>query len=314
MPAPVSVVIPTKDRADLLALTLGSVAAQSRPPAEVVVADDGSTDHTPEVVRAAGAVLLENPAGGWGPSAARNAGFERASSPLVHFVDSDDLLLPEALERLAAALERDPDAPFAYGRGLAARRDDRGWEPDSLIRPHDAELREPLCSLFARCYVPSGGAMVRTEAMRSVGGFDPQVRWGEDHHLWVRLALRGTPASIQEVACIHRRHAGNTQEAATHLLVGRPAMLGLADAEPRLRPCLPRKLGVELCEVAVGLAKARRPGPALAESARTLSSRGGRGTILAEAARHFRRRRAARREALELWESSPELRDWLAAY
>src|SRR4051812_31835494 len=122
----VSVVVPTFNRAELLDHTLRSLEEQTTPPAEVVVVDDGSTDATAEILAGREVTVVRNPDGGWGPARARNAGLGRVSTDYVAFVDSDDLLLPDALERLRALLESDPDAPFAYGCALAVSRAENG--------------------------------------------------------------------------------------------------------------------------------------------------------------------------------------------
>ena len=117
--SPVSVVVPTFNRARLLESTLGSLLAQDPRP-HVIVVDDGSTDDTAAVLERFGVEVVANPPGGWGAGRARNAGLERVTTPLVAFVDSDDLLFPGALATLAAALAEAPSAPFASR--LRARR------------------------------------------------------------------------------------------------------------------------------------------------------------------------------------------------
>ena len=138
VPEQISVVIPTKDRAALLAQTLRSVAEQTVRVGDVIVADYGSTDSTSELLRQAGATHVCNPAGGWGPAAARNAGLARVETEFVTFVDSDDLLLPGAIESLLLALGRRQDAPFSFGQGLAAARLADGWAPHGSIGPDRA--------------------------------------------------------------------------------------------------------------------------------------------------------------------------------
>ncbi len=179
----VSVVIPTKNRAPLLVETLRSLREQTVPPARIVVADDGSTDETADVVQAFDVVYLREPEGGWGVSGGRNAGLAAVETDYVAFIDSDDLLHPRAHEQLSSALDRQPEAPFAYGRALSAHRNGDGWRPESLITTHAAELEEPLCSLFARNSVHLSGAVARVAAVRAVGGYVPGIPFSEDHHL-----------------------------------------------------------------------------------------------------------------------------------
>src|SRR5438270_8801728 len=265
----VSVVIPTKDRARLLEQTLRSVGEQTLPPSEVIVADDGSTDDTEAVVRAAGARHVLNTAGGWGPSAARNAGLSAASFGAVSFIDSDDLLHPCALERLYAALRAQPRAPFAFGHALVARRSESGWSSEGVIRPSDDERRDFLCSLFARNSVPSGGALVDREIAMDLGGFDTRMVYAEDHAFWLSLARRGEPAYVPEIVCIHRRHGGNRWSPALSPADERLIDV-LAQADERLSACLPRRRGVQLCEVSIDALHKRSPRQLLAAISRLL--------------------------------------------
>jgi glycosyltransferase involved in cell wall biosynthesis len=308
----VSVVIPTRDRARLLEQTLRSVAGQTVPPREVIVADDGSTDETEEVIRAAGARHIRNAAGGWGPSAARNAGLAAASCELVSFIDSDDLMPPQALERLSGALEDRPDAPFAFGHALVARREDHGWSSEGVIRPSPQERENFLCSLFVRNSIPSGGALVNREIAAELGGFDTRMVFAEDHAFWLSLARRGEPAYVPEIVCIHRRHGGNRWSPAISP-TDEQLIDVLAEDDERLAPCLPSRRGVQLCEVAIDALHRRSPRELAGAVSRLLVRNPHRLEILRAAVHHFRMRRspAERRAPLE---DDAALRDWLATY
>src|SRR5207245_8530382 len=100
--AAVSVVVPTRDRAGYLEVTLASVADQDFAASyEVIVVDDGSGDRTPEVIARAGVrSIVQDPP--QGPNAARNAGVRAASADLIAFVD-DDVFAPR--EGLRARVE-----------------------------------------------------------------------------------------------------------------------------------------------------------------------------------------------------------------
>jgi glycosyltransferase involved in cell wall biosynthesis len=308
----VTVVVPTKDRAELLGQTLRSIREQSAPPAEVIVADDGSTDHTAEVLAAAGATRVYNPNGDWGASAARNAGLERVSTEFVAFLDSDDLLLPGALAALERALLASPAAPFAYGQGLAARLRAGGWEPEGLIRAERGEIEWPLCGIFARNCVPSAGALVRVAAVREVGGYAQDVVWTEDHHLWVRLVLLGPPAHVDELVCIHRRHPGNRHTPAL-AAADSEAILALAREDPRLQACLGDRLGVEICEVSLSLLK-QRPWRVPFEARRLLRGLPNKRGIVRRAVAHWRDRRRWAHDGRRLWRHQDGLRRWLSTY
>src|SRR3712207_5841452 len=96
--APVTVVIPVFNRRELLGRALRSVAHQSVQPSSIVVVDDGSTDGSAKVAQRFGVdVIRQRNAGS---SSARNAGLERASTPWVALLDSDDMWFPDHLETL----------------------------------------------------------------------------------------------------------------------------------------------------------------------------------------------------------------------
>ncbi|MGZ8648691.1 MAG: glycosyltransferase family A protein [Solirubrobacteraceae bacterium] len=308
--SPVSVVVPTYNRARLLQSTLGSLLSQ-QPRPHVIVVDDGSTDATPAVLERFPVEVVANPAGGWGAGRARNAGLERVTTPLVAFVDSDDLLLPGALVALEAALAQAPSAPFASGGALSARREGGHWIPEGFVTPVPAELDDPLGSLYARNWVPSAGALVRTDAARAVGGYDPSLVFSEDHHFWLRLALRDAPAHSRALVAVHRRHPSNRHGAMT-AQADDATITALADDEPRFAARRPERLGVRLCEAAIEAAKARSPRRVVALAA-GLAAEPARAEILRAAARHWRRRRTSHALALRIWRDRPDVRDWLGA-
>jgi glycosyltransferase involved in cell wall biosynthesis len=310
----ITVVIPTKDRAELLRQTLRSLEEQTLPATELLIADDGSTDETEQLVHAAGARYLRNPGGGWGAAGARNAGLRAAQCRYVAFLDSDDLLHPRALERLHAALAARPQAPFAFGNALAAFRDDAsGWISEGLIGPSGFELRDFLCNLYARNSVPSGGVLVHRELALELGGFDTRIVFIEDHAFWLSLARRGEPVYVPEVVCIHRRHTGNRMSPAVATGDDR-FITDLAREDDRLVPCMPRRRGVQLCDISVDAFHRRSPRELSAAVMRLLVRGPGRLQVLRAAGQHFRMRRFSAAAGAALLEGDGELRDWLATY
>lgn len=207
----VSVIIPTYNRAAMLRETLKSVMSQTVPPAEVVVVDDGSTDDTPGVVRefegAGPAVIyLRLPhSNRRGPI--RNAGVAASTSPLLAFLDSDDLWEPARLGRQLEEWERAPGAGFAFCK--IRRFDETGifgapWPPPTA-RPGGAILGDLLEEPLA------GGStlMAKRQAFERVGGFH-DLRLNEDYELTLRLAAHYEASYVPEPLVLVREHAGRT--------------------------------------------------------------------------------------------------------
>jgi glycosyltransferase involved in cell wall biosynthesis len=309
----VTVVIPTYNRAQLLAQTLSSVFAQQPMPCEVIVVDDGSTDGTLEYLESVDVSVLRNERGGWGPARGRNEGFKRTSSEFVAFLDSDDLLLPGALERLERALDESSAAPFAFGRCLTALKEDGRWRATGLMTVDAEEMDSPLRSLFARNFVPSVGTVARAEAVRKIGGYPETTAFAEDHYFWLRLAQLADPVFVPLLTSVYRVHAGN-RHSPTMAAREVEEYLAVAREDPRLTPCIPARLGVALCgSFTANLGPGDR-GNAFASVRKNLLTRSHKAEILRAAVKHWRDRRRWVAEGLHLWEEDDELRAWLALY
>ncbi|QNP74395.1 glycosyltransferase [Streptomyces roseirectus] len=226
-----TVVIPTYNRAELLRGTLTALAANRPPdegPFEVVVADDGSTDHTREVVRESGDRLTVRHVfqedRGFRAAAARNAGARPASAPVLVFLDAGVRPGPDFVRAHLAAHARGRRAVIGYTHGYrpdlsppdvlaAARRD---LAPAEAVRRHgDADalrdVRQPVFERFgydlADALVPwqwfwSVNCSVNTSDFRAAGGFDEDFRsWGgEDLDLGYRLHRGGTAFTVSRAA------------------------------------------------------------------------------------------------------------------
>jgi len=309
----IAVVIPTHNRRELLQQTLRTVLAQTAPPAEVIVVDDGSDDGTAGLLEGLPVTVVTNPAGGWGPSRARNEGLDRVKSRLVAFLDSDDLLLPRALEVLGAALGADPRPTFAFGTCLLAERTAAGWRIDGEMGPEPADLDDPLTSLYARNFVPSVGTVVRTAAAFAVGGFPRVTTFAEDHYFWLLLARSADPVFVGELTGVHRGHPGNRHspaKAEDEL----EAFLALAVEDKRLEAAVPDRLGVSLAE-SLGPAVKSGDVRGTVRALRTnLLSRPSKAAILRRAVHHVRSRRHREAQSRARRSNDEQLTAWLAAH
>ncbi len=109
----ISVVIPAHNEANRIAGALESVLAQTRPPLEILVVDDGSTDDTAGVAERFGARVIAHQKN-LGISAARNRGIDEATGEWIALLDADDRWMPERLEWLARASAARPEIDFGF--------------------------------------------------------------------------------------------------------------------------------------------------------------------------------------------------------
>jgi hypothetical protein len=203
----VSVIVPVYNEAGRVGGALESVRRSRLRDLELVVVDDGSVDGSLEVVREWMRAnisipgLLLRQAANRGLPASRNAAIEHARGEEVLPLDADNRIYPHCLERLTAALDSDPAAPFAYG--ILQTFDDAG--PRGVIGYFDwapARLR--------RWNYIDALALIRKRALLEVGGFATDIRlygW-EDYDLWCAFAARGMrPVHVREIVGRYRRSA-----------------------------------------------------------------------------------------------------------
>jgi hypothetical protein len=180
----VSVVIPTYNYGRYVGEAIDSALAQSAPPHEVIVVDDGSTDDTPAVLaRYAGRVRVIRQANA-GLSAARNAGIRAAGGEWVAFLDSDDAFHPRKLELQLAAAARRPDLHLIATDAFSA-------EPLAWAAADDPPLAAVSApDIAVRTVFPPSSVLARRACFAAVGLFDPDLRSVEDRDMWVRVAVR----------------------------------------------------------------------------------------------------------------------------
>lgn len=188
-----SVIVPVYNAAAFLADTIESVRRQTVRDWELILVDDGSTDNSLECLqRMAEPRIQIRHQTNQGPSAARNHGLRVASAPCVFFLDSDDCLAADALERLLAPLDADPGLVAAYGE--VATMDEAGLPIGSGAKPlfNARPSGDVVAALVQRNFIVTGGALcLRREAALAVGAFREDLHVAEDLEFWCRLALHG---------------------------------------------------------------------------------------------------------------------------
>jgi glycosyltransferase involved in cell wall biosynthesis len=186
----VSVVIPTRNRAELIGRAIRSVLAQTMSDLELIVVDDASTDATVAAVQQFEDSRLRNvrlPENGR-QSRALNEGIGRARAEWVAFLDDDDEWLPHKLEAQLARLSEAPDASAVYCRCKVMTSEGlRGPMTRSALP--EGDITDALLS--RRMLITPSGYVVRREALFSVGGFDEALFASQDMDLWLRLCQAG---------------------------------------------------------------------------------------------------------------------------
>jgi glycosyltransferase involved in cell wall biosynthesis len=207
----VSIIIPVWNGASTLAETLGSVQKQTFRDFRTIIVDDGSTDDTPNIARrfceSDPRFSLVSQAHA-GVSAARNNGIQQTDSRWIAFLDADDVWFPEKLERQMALSREDSRANFLFTDYLLwdGRRDLRRAYLEDRPLPEGDTLHH----LIFDCSYLTSTVAVRRESLLNAGLFDPEVPFGEDWLLWLRIAEQGIWArGCREPLARYRRWPGS---------------------------------------------------------------------------------------------------------
>jgi glycosyltransferase involved in cell wall biosynthesis len=200
----VSVVIPTHNYARYVGQAIRSALCQGYRPVDVIVVDDGSTDHTPAVLQEfAGAIDVVR-LDGAGVSAARNAGLARARGEYIVLLDADDLLMPGGLAAQVRRLDGRPDIHAVIGEWYTyVVRADAAFRSRSFLYGADA-----LPLLLRQNIVGTPSAiLLRRAALSAAGGFDTSLSYAADWDMWLRLAKLGCRFSrIHRPVATYRVH------------------------------------------------------------------------------------------------------------
>jgi glycosyltransferase involved in cell wall biosynthesis len=203
----VSVVIPNHNYARFLPQAIESVLEQRYEALEVLVVDDGSTDHSRDVLsRYEGRVrLFLQPKGG--VAGARNRGIAESRGELVAFLDSDDFWLPGKLSRQVALLESGDFGMVYCGLRLVS---EEGEVLGEIREGLSGSVLQPL-ALLEEPGIPASGstALVRRECLDRVGFFEPALSTSADWDLWRRIASGYSIGMVREALAGYRLHANS---------------------------------------------------------------------------------------------------------
>lgn len=205
--AKVDILIPAYNAARYLPAALDSVIAQTLQDWHIVLVDDGSTDHTPEIIAPyigrLGPRLQYIRQANQGLPASRNVAIRNSSSDLIALLDADDVWLPNRLEESVRCFEGRPEVGLAYGlitqidpdgRLLGTFRGNERWA-QGRIAPY---------IYMRKVQLPCPTLTFRRVAVNAVGVFDETMLATEDRDLWFRIALRYEVAFIPKVIAHYR--------------------------------------------------------------------------------------------------------------
>jgi len=213
----VSIIIPSYKTADLIAVCLDSVFAQTYTDFEAMVINDGSPD-TPELEKVLQPYMdrivyikQENKRA----AGARNNAIRQARGEFVAFLDSDDTWLPDHLASQMQLIADDPSLDLVYSNALLVG-DPENEQEFMEVCPSRGEATFPAL-IVERCQIPISTVVARRQKLIDAGLFDEKLPRCDDYDMWVRTAFSG--AKI-----------GYRRKVQARLFIGRPGSLGQSRA------------------------------------------------------------------------------------
>lgn len=205
----ISLVVPTFNHGNYIRETILSATRQTRPSFEIIVIDDGSTDGTEGVVREFERVRYIRQENG-GVSAARNRGVAESTGDLIAFLDADDTWEPTKLEKQVAKFAEDPEIGLVHC-GMREFDSETGETIELHLDGGEGWVAEEL-ALWEKPVIigPGGSIMVRRDVFEEVGGFDTELKNGEDWEFCFRVAMKYKVGFVPEALVNYRNHGANT--------------------------------------------------------------------------------------------------------
>jgi glycosyltransferase involved in cell wall biosynthesis len=194
----VSIIIPTYNRAEFLHTAIASILNQTFQDFEVIIVDDASQDHTPDIIRTLPAERIRyiRHKCNKGGSAARNTGIANASAGYIAFLDDDDEWLPDKLRQQVEILDRSSPRTGVVYTGYFYIDRNTGRVIGEKIPTKKGYLDHILFT--DNCIGGTSSVVIRRECFTKVGLFDENLPCFQDYDLWVRIARKFQFDYVQE--------------------------------------------------------------------------------------------------------------------
>lgn len=197
----ISVIIPLYNKQATIGRAIRSILAQTDAPHEVVVVDDGSTDHSAQAVQDFGTGVVYVKQENAGPAAARNRGVAASHYPLVMFLDADDELAPGALRDHIRCREHFPDVQASFGSFRVLQGD--AVEREEIIYRRLPETRVAkgchyVDRFLSRLVPAQQSCCINRDFYDTIGGYDARLRCWERSDFHLRVLLRAKAVAVSE--------------------------------------------------------------------------------------------------------------------
>jgi glycosyltransferase involved in cell wall biosynthesis len=213
----VSVILPTFNGEKYIRQAIDSALAQSLPPYEIIVVDDGSTDGTENIVRGYGSKIRYIYQENKGVSGAYNAGIAVASGNYVAFLEHDDVWAPEKNACQVQCFENDGQLGMVFSPVLLL--EEGKPSKHNVVNLDDGGGDVTFAAFFARNRVLNcSTVMIRRSVLEDVGCFLEELPLSFDYDLWLRIAAKYRVVCLSEPLATYRIHSNNLSKDANDLV------------------------------------------------------------------------------------------------
>jgi glycosyltransferase involved in cell wall biosynthesis len=202
----------------MIGSAIQSVLDQTFTEFETLVVDDGSTDHTEQVLNSFSdprLVYLRQEHSGH-PAVARNTGLKRARGNYIAFLDSDDLWTSDKLTIQVAYMDAHPEVALSFTNAYIFRKDPGERNKRLILEPGMRISGQAFHQLYGPGFIPNLTVVIRASVVDTVGFMDEDARLkaNEDHEYWLRIAHRFPIGYIDKPLALYRQHQEGISRAA----------------------------------------------------------------------------------------------------
>ena len=207
-----SVIIPSYNRRPFLEKAVSSVLGQTFPGLELIVVDDGSDDGTEDFISSTSDKRLKYMTqANHGASHARNRGIELSKGAFLAFLDSDDIWLPNKLERTLEFIELFPEIGIFHTEEIWFRRGEKLEQKKKHSKPSGWVYKHAL----PLCCIGMSTSVVKKDVLDRIGLFDESLEACEDYDLWLRATNIFEVKLIPEALTI--KHGGRSDQLSSRI-------------------------------------------------------------------------------------------------
>lgn len=206
----VSVNMPCYNCEKYVGIAIDSILKQTFTDFELIVVNDGSTDHSLDVIRSFDdpRIIVVNNDGNKGIVASRNIAISKSSGEYIAILDSDDISLPERLAEQVAFLDENPD--YGIIGSWIEIIDEKGVPTGEIGKTPQPSEMIPVLSLFQNCFAQSSVLLRRASLPDNL--YNPELAIVEDYDLWIRILEKHNGTNVQKALVKYRVHPSNNSK------------------------------------------------------------------------------------------------------